>query len=160
MEKKYRQKIKLTNPIHLLAVGLGSGLSPVSPGTIGSLAAIPIWFLFNGLAPIYYWGIVVIATIIGCWLCQKTADDMGTHDHGSIVWDEFIGMWITLFFIPQVTLLWVVIAFAAFRFFDILKPWPIRWFDRHVAGGVGIMVDDVVAAVFSSLVVWGLSFYI
>ncbi|QIQ20696.1 phosphatidylglycerophosphatase A family protein [Zophobihabitans entericus] len=156
MEAKYREKIRLTNPTHLLAVGLGSGLSPVSPGTMGSLVAIPIWLLFYHVAPVYYWIIIAVATIYGCWICDKTAKDMGTHDHGGIVWDEFVGMWITLFFIPQFSVFWIVIAFAAFRLFDIVKPWPIRWFDRHVHGGIGIMVDDIVAAVFSSAVVWAL----
>lgn len=152
--KDFKKYLKLTNPIHFLAVGLGSGLSPIMPGTMGSLMAILCWLLFNGLQPILYWVLMVVAFIFGCFLCQKTSDDTHTHDSGHIVWDEFVGMWITLFFIPQVSILWVMIAFVAFRIFDMAKPWPIRWFDKRVPGGFGIMVDDVIAAIFSSITVY------
>lgn len=107
----FRQKVRLTNPIHFLAVGLGSGMSPFMPGTMGSLMAIPLWLLFYGLTPTLYWLFIVVAFIFGCFLCQKTSDDTATHDSGHIVWDEFVGMWMTLFFIPQVSMLWITIAF-------------------------------------------------
>lgn len=159
-ESLFKQKVRLTNPIHFLAVGLGSGMSSFMPGTMGSLIAIPIWLLFCSLTPVLYWVLIIVAFVFGCFLCQKTSDDTNTHDSGHIVWDEFVGMWITLFFIPQVTLLWLIIAFLAFRVFDIIKPWPIRWFDQKVSGGFGIMIDDVIAAIFSSLVVYVLSLII
>ena len=124
--KDFKKYVQLTNPIHLLAVGLGSGMSPIMPGTMGSAMAIPLWLLFNGLQPYLYWVLIVVAFIFGCFLCQKTSDDTHTHDSGHIVWDEFVGMWITLFFIPQISVLWVAIAFVAFRVFDMAKPWPIR----------------------------------
>lgn len=152
--KDFKKYVQLTNPIHLLAVGLGSGMSPIIPGTMGSVMAIPLWLLFNGLQPYLYWVLIVVAFIFGCFLCQKTSDDTHTHDSGHIVWDEFVGMWITLFFIPQISVLWVAIAFVAFRVFDMAKPWPIRWFDKRVPGGFGIMVDDVIAAIFSSVTVY------
>ncbi|MFQ1012048.1 phosphatidylglycerophosphatase A family protein [Gilliamella apicola] len=152
--KDFKKYVQLTNPIHLLAVGLGSGMSPIMPGTMGSAMAIPLWLLFNGLQPYLYWVLIVVAFIFGCFLCQKTSDDTHTHDSGHIVWDEFVGMWITLFFIPQISVLWVAIAFVAFRVFDMAKPWPIRWFDKRVPGGFGIMVDDVIAAIFSSVTVY------
>ncbi|WP_334328114.1 phosphatidylglycerophosphatase A [Gilliamella apicola] len=152
--KDFKKYVQLTNPIHLLAVGLGSGMSPIMPGTMGSAMAIPLWLLFNGLQPYLYWILIVVAFIFGCFLCQKTSDDTHTHDSGHIVWDEFVGMWITLFFIPQISVLWVAIAFVAFRVFDMAKPWPIRWFDKRVPGGFGIMVDDVIAAIFSSVTVY------
>ena len=152
--KDFKKYVQLTNPIHLLAVGLGSGMSPIMPGTMGSAMAIPLWLLFNGLQPYLYWVLIVVAFIFGCFLCQKTSDDTHTHDSGHIVWDEFVGMWITLFFIPQISVLWVAIAFVAFRVFDMAKPWPIRWFDKRVQGGFGIMVDDVIAAIFSSVTVY------
>ena len=152
--KDFKKYVQLTNPIHLLAVGLGSGMSPIMPGTMGSVMAIPLWLLFNGLQPYLYWVLIVVAFIFGCFLCQKTSDDTHTHDSGHIVWDEFVGMWITLFFIPQISVLWVAIAFVAFRVFDMAKPWPIRWFDKRVPGGFGIMVDDVIAAIFSSVTVY------
>ena len=152
--KDFKKYVQLTNPIHLLAVGLGSGMSPIMPGTMGSAMAIPLWLLFDGLQPYLYWVLIVVAFIFGCFLCQKTSDDTHTHDSGHIVWDEFVGMWITLFFIPQISVLWVAIAFVAFRVFDMAKPWPIRWFDKRVPGGFGIMVDDVIAAIFSSITVY------
>lgn len=152
--KDFKKYVQLTNPIHLLAVGLGAGMSPIMPGTMGSAMAIPLWLLFNGLQPYLYWVLIVVAFIFGCFLCQKTSDDTHTHDSGHIVWDEFVGMWITLFFIPQISVLWVAIAFVAFRVFDMAKPWPIRWFDKRVPGGFGIMVDDVIAAIFSSVTVY------
>ena len=158
--RDFKKYVQLTNPIHLLAVGLGSGMSPIMPGTMGSAMAIPLWLLFDGLQPYLYWVLIVVAFIFGCFLCQKTSDDTHTHDSGHIVWDEFVGMWITLFFIPQISVLWVAIAFVAFRVFDMAKPWPIRWFDKRVPGGFGIMVDDVIAAIFSSLTVYALTFII
>jgi len=156
----FKQYVRLTNPVHFLAVGLGSGMSPIMPGTMGSLMAIPLWLLFYQLTPILYWILIVVGFVFGCFLCQKTSDDTKTHDSGHIVWDEFIGMWITLFFIPRISILWVVIAFVVFRIFDMAKPWPIRWFDQKVAGGFGIMVDDVIAAIFSAITVYLLTFLI
>lgn len=151
MVNTFRQKVKLSNPAHLLAVGFGSGLSPVMPGTVGSLAAVPFWLLFCWLPYSAYWLLVVIAFIAGCWLCQKTAKETDTEDSGHIVWDEFVGMWICLFFIPQLAWPWVLLAFVAFRVFDILKPWPIRWCDRNIHGGIGIMLDDVLAGLAAGL---------
>ena len=156
--KNFKKYLKLTNPIHFLAVGLGSGLSPIMPGTMGSLMAIPLWLLFWGLQPALYWVFILVTFVFGCYICQKTSDDTHTHDSGHIVWDEFVGMWITLYFIPQFSILWVTIAFVAFRLFDMAKPWPIRWFDKRVPGGFGIMVDDVIAAIFSSITVWVLAY--
>ena len=156
--KDFKKYLKLTNPIHFLAVGLGSGLSPIMPGTMGSLMAIPLWLLFWGLQPALYWVFILVTFVFGCYICQKTSDDTHTHDSGHIVWDEFVGMWITLYFIPQFSILWVTIAFVAFRLFDMAKPWPIRWFDKRVPGGFGIMVDDVIAAIFSSITVWVLAY--
>ncbi|MCO6538820.1 MAG: phosphatidylglycerophosphatase A [Gilliamella sp.] len=152
--KDFKKFLKLTNPIHFLAVGLGSGLSPIMPGTMGSLMAIPLWLLFYGLQPALYWVFILVTFIFGCFICQKTSDDTQTHDSGHIVWDEFVGMWITLFFIPQLSVMWIAIAFVAFRIFDMAKPWPIRWFDKRIPGGFGIMVDDVIAAIFSSFTVY------
>ncbi|WP_085163693.1 phosphatidylglycerophosphatase A family protein [Gilliamella bombi] len=152
--KDFKKFLKLTNPIHFLAVGLGSGLSPIMPGTMGSLMAIPLWLLFYGLQPALYWVFILVTFIFGCFICQKTSDDTHTHDSGHIVWDEFVGMWITLFFIPQLSVMWIAIAFVTFRIFDMAKPWPIRWFDKRIPGGFGIMVDDVIAAIFSSFTVY------
>ncbi|WP_392566247.1 phosphatidylglycerophosphatase A [Utexia brackfieldae] len=160
MKTQEYKKVKLTNPVHLLAVGFGSGLSPVMPGTMGSIAAIPIWWLFHDIAPLYYWLIVIVATIFGCWICQKTADHIGKADPGSVVWDEFVGMWIALFFMPVVSWLWVLAVFVIFRFFDILKPWPIGWFDQKIKGGVGIMLDDIIAGIFSVIVIVAIGYFV
>lgn len=152
-------RLNMRNPCHLLATGFGSGLSPKAPGTMGSLAAIPCWFLLTQL-PLWLYIVALLISIIGgISLCQRTSDDMQTHDHGSIVWDEFVGMWITLMVVPASLVtgsgtqwLWVIAGFLLFRLFDIWKPWPIRWFDRHVTGGWGIMVDDIVAGIFAAIV--------
>lgn len=151
-----KQRIKLTNPIHLLAVGFGSGLAPKMPGTFGSAAAILPWLLFANIPDLYYGLLLIITTVLGIYFCDKTARDMGVHDHGSIVWDEFVGMWITLWLIPAFTWYWILAAFLLFRLFDIWKPYPISWFDKQVDGGVGIMVDDIWAGIYAAFCLWGL----
>ncbi|MBS98761.1 MAG: phosphatidylglycerophosphatase A [Oceanospirillaceae bacterium] len=136
------------NPIHFLAFGLGSGASPWAPGTVGTLAAIPLWYLLM-MAPLpLYLVLVAIAFVIGCWLCDRTSSDIGVHDHGGIVWDEFVGFWVTMIAIPAEPV-WVVAGFVLFRLFDIIKPWPIRWADKKVHGGLGIMLDDLIAGGFA-----------
>ncbi|OUS37784.1 phosphatidylglycerophosphatase A ['Osedax' symbiont bacterium Rs2_46_30_T18] len=150
MKFDYRAKLpeKLQNPIHALAFGFGSGLAKKAPGTFGTLAAVPI-FLLLSLLPLWAYLIVVLAACTyGVYLCEKTAEDMQVHDDPSIVWDEFAGFWITMIAIP-VSFTTVVIGFALFRFFDILKPWPIDWIDRNVSGGLGIMLDDIVAGLMA-----------
>src|SRR5688572_13281653 len=119
----------LRNPVHLLAFGFGSGLAPKAPGTVGTLAAIPLYLLLSQL-PIPAYALALIAAFgLGIWLCEKTAHDLGVHDHGGIVWDEFVGFWITLFVAPP-QWWWIVVGFLLFRFFDVVKPFPISWFDR------------------------------
>ncbi|MGL4931464.1 MAG: phosphatidylglycerophosphatase A, partial [Plesiomonas sp.] len=119
-------KIRLSNPVHFLAVGFGSGLSPVVPGTMGTLAALPVWWLLSHLSLPVYLLLTVLAFVLGVYLCGKTADDMQVHDSGAIVWDEFVGLFITLLALPAMTWQWVLTGFVLFRFFDMLKPWPIR----------------------------------
>lgn len=146
------QGIKLTNPIHFLTVGFGSGLSPIVPGTMGTIVGVIIWWLcLQGLSLPIYWSVLFFAGLVGIYLCDKTAKDMGVHDAGCIVWDEFVGVWITLAFIPQFSWQWVLAAFLLFRLFDMVKPWPIRWFDLHVHGGFGIMIDDIVAGFLAAV---------
>ena len=147
------------NPVHFIAFGFGSGAAPVAPGTFGTLAAIPVYLL---IAPLSLWGylaIVVVMTILGIWLCDVTSKDMGVHDHSGIVWDEIVGYLITMVAAPQ-GWLWVVIGFFLFRFFDILKPWPISWIDKHVKGGWGIMLDDILAGVFALLALQATHFFL
>lgn len=151
--------ISLKNPWHLLATGFGSGLSPIVPGTMGTLAAIPFYLLLVQLPLPFYLLAVVIACIIGVKICQVTSDDMKVHDHGSIVWDEFAGLWITMLVVPLLNLnamdwKWLLTGFVLFRFFDMVKPWPIGWLDKRVHGGLGIMLDDVVAGVMAGVVLY------
>ena len=146
----------LANPVHLLAVGFGSGLIKPAPGTWGTLAGVPIYLvLINFISPssVVYLSFLLASFIVGIYLCGKAAEDAGVHDHGSIVWDEFVGFWITMMFIPF-TWLNVLIGFVLFRFFDIIKPWPIKLLDKHVHGGFGIMIDDVLAGVFAWLILF------
>ena len=109
-----KSRLKMSNPWHLLATGFGSGLSPWMPGTAGSLAAIPFWYLLNLLPQDLYSLVLLLGISIGVYLCHRTAKDMGVHDHGSIVWDEFIGMWITLMAIPTDSWQWVLAGFLVF----------------------------------------------
>ncbi|RBW66022.1 phosphatidylglycerophosphatase A [Vibrionales bacterium C3R12] len=151
--------ISLKNPWHLLATGFGSGLSPIVPGTVGTLASIPFYLLLVQLPLPMYLVVVVISCIIGVKICQVTSDDMKVHDHGSIVWDEFAGFWITMSLVPMLDLpvddwKWLITGFVLFRFFDMVKPWPIGWLDKRVDGGFGIMVDDIVAGVMAGVALY------
>ena len=141
----------LSNPIHCLAFGFGSGLAPKAPGTFGTLLAVPLYLLLSQLSLLPYILVVVIAFAIGIYLCGRTATDLGVHDHPGIVWDEFVGFWITMIAAPA-GWLWVVIGFILFRLFDIWKPWPIRFFDKNVESGLGIMIDDVLAGIYALMV--------
>lgn len=151
--------IKLSNPWHLLATGFGSGLSPIVPGTAGTLASVPFYLLLANLPLWLYLLVLVVASIVGISICSKTSHDMGVHDHGSIVWDEFVGFWITMVMVPVLHLPildwhWIAAGFVYFRFFDMLKPWPICWFDKNIHGGLGIMIDDIIAGVAAGIVLW------
>jgi phosphatidylglycerophosphatase A len=138
------------NPVHFLAFGLGSGAAPVAPGTFGTLAAVPLYLLLNQLPLIYYLLALILLFALGIWLCGRTAEDLGVHDHGGIVWDEFVGYWLTMLAAPP-GWQWLLLGFLLFRFFDIVKPFPIGWLDRRVQGGLGIMLDDAVAGSFAWL---------
>jgi phosphatidylglycerophosphatase A len=137
------------DPVLFLAFGFGSGLSPRAPGTAGSVVALLIYYgLLQGLTPLVYLSLLLLATVAGVYLCHGAAAKLGVHDHGGIVWDEFAGLWLALFGLPQ-GLWWPLLGFALFRLFDIAKPFPISWLDRHIKGGLGIMVDDIVAGSFA-----------
>lgn len=141
----------LAEPRRFLALGLGSGLAPVAPGTFGTLAAIPLFLLLQTLPVSAYIAVVAAAFLLGIWLCGVTARQLGVHDHPGIVWDEFVGYWVTMLAAPP-GWWWLVAGFVLFRLFDILKPWPIRWIDRRVGGGFGIMLDDLIAGGMAWLV--------
>lgn len=141
-------QINWNNPLHLLAFGLGSGAAPKAPGTFGTLAAIPLYLLISQLTPWHYLVVVLIMLGFGVWLCDKVAQELGVHDHPGIVWDEWVGFFITMWLAPT-GWIWLLLGFGLFRFFDIFKPWPINLLDRNVPGGWGIMLDDLVAGLYA-----------
>ena len=128
------------------AFGFGSGLSPRAPGTVGTLAAVPIYWFLADTGLIVYTLIVLVSAVVGVYICGAASRQLKTHDHPGIVWDEFVGFWITMWAVP-VSIPWLVAGFVVFRVFDIAKPWPISVLDKRVHGGLGIMIDDVVAGV-------------
>ncbi len=138
----------LKNPMLFLAFGFGSGLVKKAPGTCGTLAAIPVYLLLAQTSFMVYSLLTVIVTLVGIKICDDAANLLGEHDFNGIVWDEIAGYLITLWFVP---FSWqaVLLGFVLFRFFDILKPFPIKWIDQHVQGGFGIMLDDVLAGIFA-----------
>ncbi|MEE9327538.1 MAG: phosphatidylglycerophosphatase A [Cocleimonas sp.] len=138
----------LTNPVHFLAFGFGSGLAPFAPGTFGTLAAIPLYLLMTSWSLTLYLVIVAIVSIVGIWICGKSSEMLGVHDHSGIVWDEFAGYFVTMIAAPA-GWIWIVVGFLLFRLFDIWKPWPISVLDKQVHGGFGIMVDDILAGIFA-----------
>lgn len=142
--------------MQLLALGFGSGLAPKAPGTFGTLAAIPLYLFFFEYSFLIQLAIVALTFAVGIYLCQATADALGVHDHPAIVWDEFVGFWLTMLPLPLLGVdlhwYWLALGFVLFRFFDIVKPWPIRWVDRKVSGGFGIMFDDILAGIYAALI--------
>ena len=145
----------LKDPLLLLAFGFGSGLSRKMPGTMGTVAAIPLYLLLIQTSGWIYLLATLISIIAGIAICNYAAQKLQVPDYGGIVWDEIAGFLITLCWLP---FSWqnLLAGFVLFRLFDILKPWPIKWLDQHVHGGFGIMLDDVVAGVFAALIlqVW------
>ncbi len=146
------------DPLYFIAFGFGSGLMPIAPGTWGTLVAIPLYLLLAGHSLVIYILFTLIAFFLGVWVCGRVTKDLGEHDYCGIVWDEVVGYLCTMTMAP-VGLIWMVIGFLLFRLFDVWKPQPIRFIDERVKGGVGIMLDDVLAAVpawiIIQLLVWG-----
>ncbi|MFK8078722.1 MAG: phosphatidylglycerophosphatase A [Granulosicoccus sp.] len=133
---------------NFFALGMGLGLAPKAPGTFGTLLGIPVLLLM----PINFWmyvGALVVLYLFGVWVCNECSKYLGVHDHGAIVWDEVVGYLVTMIALP-LTWQWMLAGFLVFRLFDIVKPWPISWVDRHVHGGSGIMIDDVLAGIFAA----------
>jgi len=144
----------MASPAGWIACGFGSGFTPKAQGTFGSLAAIVPWLLLRGLSMPAWVGVIVVAFVIGVWACNVSGRILGVDDHRSLVWDEFVGLWITL--LPALVAPWwaVVVGFTLFRLFDVWKPWPIAWFDRRVKGGFGVMLDDVIAGAFAGIALY------
>ena len=140
----------LTDPVHFLAFGFGTGLAPFAPGTFGSSPGLILFWLTLDFGLYVQLSIAVAMALIGIWICGESARRIGVHDHGGIVWDEIVGMYVTLFLAP-VSVVGFVLAFVLFRIMDIVKPWPIRDLDHSMQGGLGIMLDDLLAALYAAL---------
>lgn len=155
-----QRRALLATPAGWLACGFGSGLTPVAQGTFGSLAALLPWLLLRQLSIPLYVLVLLVGFAIGVCACDVAGRALGVDDHRSLVWDEFIGQWIALIPLLLPALLptrfsmwwWLPVGFVLFRLFDVWKPWPIRWMDRRLKGGMGVMVDDVVAGIFAAIV--------
>lgn len=153
-------RFMLSHPLHLISLGFGSGLSPVAPGTFGTLFAWASFAALNRYLTVLDWGVlIVVGFFAGIWISGFTAKKLGIEDPSSIVWDEVVAFWLVLLMVTPVSLTGQVWAFVVFRFFDMVKPPPIRYFDRRLKGGFGIMFDDLVAAFFTLLVIalWRMS---
>jgi phosphatidylglycerophosphatase A len=147
-----QRRTLLGHPAGWIATALGAGLSPKAPGTAGSLVALlPWWLLLRGMPVGWYLVVLGAGFVLGVWACGVSDRRLGMHDQGALVWDEVIGMWITLFAAPA-QWWWMVVGFGLFRLFDIWKPWPVRWADRRVQGGMGVMLDDVIAGLYALVV--------
>ena len=145
---------------HFLALGFGSGLAPKAPGTFGTLTALPLYgLLLLVLSPLQILVFCGPVFLIGMWAAQKTCDDLGVHDHGAIVIDEIVAMWLVLAIAPLTIQGWGA-AFVLFRLFDIFKPWPINWLDVRVHGGFGVMLDDLLAAVYACAMMYILGLFV
>jgi phosphatidylglycerophosphatase A len=142
------KKAAFGSPAGFLVFGFGAGLSPWAPGTMGTLVAVPFAVLLKSLDPLWFWGVLVWMFGLGTVLCGRVSKRLGVHDHGGIVWDEMVGYWLAVGLAPA-QWQWLVAAFLLFRFFDIFKPWPIRQLDNRVGGGFGIMIDDVIAGLYT-----------
>lgn len=156
-------RLILTTPEHLLAFGFGAGLAPVAPGTVGTLVGVPLFFAMAWMSWPVYAAVTALLFVAGCWICGTSSRLLQVHDYPGFVFDEIVGFLIACVpLLPGVggpqwhVALGVLAAFALFRLFDVLKPWPIRLLDRHVHGGLGIMLDDAVAGAAAAGVLWGL----
>ena len=145
----------IQRPVCFIGFGFGTGLAPKAPGTVGTLPAVLIagLLLGGGMSKLALGLLCIALFFIGIWICNVTERSLGVHDYGGIVWDEIVAMMLIYACVPQ-GLGWWVISFAVFRFFDAVKPPPIKWFDQRVSGGLGVMLDDVIAAVMSIVVIW------
>lgn len=145
----------LKNPACFLAFGFGSGLAPIAPGTFGTLAAVPLYLAASGLSWPIYLLLVLALFAAGIWICGECERVLGVQDHSGIVWDEFVGFLVTMIAVPAS---WqtVIAGFLLFRLFDVWKPWPVRYFDRQVHGGLGVMLDDLLAGLYAGSVLFEL----
>lgn len=142
----------LPHPFGWIALGCGSGLSPVAPGTMGSFAALLPWLALCELPWPWFAAALVFAFALGVWVCDWAVNRLKIADPACVVWDEFVGLWIALSpLLRHGGWVWIVCGFILFRIFDIAKPWPVSWADRKIGGGLGVMLDDVFAGLYAAL---------
>ena len=156
---KLDRKFLLAHPAHFIALGFGAGLAPKAPGTAGTLVALPIFWVMYGFGGSVLVGMTALILFgVGIWASEHTGRAIGVSDHGGIVIDEIAAFLLVLAFVPggPNQLAWMVLAFVAFRVFDIAKPWPIGLADRTIKGGFGVMFDDLLVALFSIALILGL----
>lgn len=150
VDRNHTPRSVWTNPRHFVAFGFGTGTARFAPGTAGTLAAVPLYLLLQHLSLPAYLAVIAALFAFGVWLCHGTAQDLAVHDHPGVVWDEIVGYLIAMVAAPS-GWVWVVSGFLLFRAFDMLKPWPVSWADRRVGGGLGIMLDDLLAGIYAAL---------
>lgn len=158
---RFPAQLILGTPIHFLAFGFGSGLAPVAPGTWGTLVAVPMAALLLLLPWQAYLGLCIVLALVGIPICGESCRRLGVSDYSGVVFDEIVAyLWAVAPLLPALAWwpfpLWTGLfaGFVLFRFFDVVKPWPIRWFDRHVHGGLGVMLDDLLAALMTAALLW------
>jgi phosphatidylglycerophosphatase A len=140
----------MKDPVRLLGTGFGAGLVPVAPGTAGSaLGLLPAWLMLDASLTLRL-AVVAAGFLVGIWICGESARRFGVEDHPAIVWDEIVGQYAVTLVIGA-NPAWLLPAFGLFRLFDILKPWPIRDVDHRLRGGLGIMLDDMLAAAYAAV---------
>ena len=143
----------LRDPIMCLALGFGSGLWRKGPGTMGSLVGVALFLPLIDASMLIKVSLIFVGSVFGVYICEYAAKKLKLSDPGCVVWDEIVGIWIALIFVPA-SLAWIAFAFVCFRFFDIAKPPPLSWADRHLKGGLGIMVDDLMAGGLTALLIY------
>lgn len=154
-------KFLFAHPAHLIAFGFGSGLAPKAPGTVGTLLGWPLLWLVVAVAPDLpnQLALLVASFLLGIWACGRSGRALGVADHGGMVWDEIVAFALVLLFTPA-GVVWAGVAFLLFRFFDIIKPWPIRLADRRLKNGFGVMFDDLLAAGYTLALIKGLQWLV
>lgn len=154
--------INLKNPIHFFAFGFGSGLLKPAPGTWGTLTgliiAIILWSLTQSV--FFFMLLTLISFIVGCYICTQASKDLNVHDDGRIVWDEIVAIFLMFCYLPEYNSLSYLLTFISFRIFDILKPYPIHYFDEKLESGLGIMFDDILAAIYALISIHILYYFI
>ena len=149
-----QRRVLLAHADGWVALGFGSGLVPWAPGTAGSLAALLPWLALRALPLPQYLLVLALAFALGVWACDRAARRVDLRDPGAFVFDEFVGQWAALLFVARGPWWAVALAFALFRLFDVWKPWPVGWLDRHLHGGLGVMADDAVAGLMAAGWMW------